>query len=172
VVKVLDFGLAKLAGGVLSADREGAPTMTAPQTVEGSILGTPRYMSPEQARGQVLDKRTDIWSFGCVVYEPFTGQAAFAGATLSDTLAAVLSRDPDWSALPESTPAPVQALLRRCLEKDRKRRLRDIGDAGMELEAALTTPFDPTGDGSCRPGGPSGRCGRAMEGEALGRRGR
>ena len=103
----------------------------------GVILGTAAYMSPEQARGTVVDKRTDIWAFGCVLYETLTGQRAFKGDTIADTLAAVLEREPDWTALPASTPAAIQGLLRRCLEKDPTRRLRDSGKARLELDAAL-----------------------------------
>jgi hypothetical protein len=132
-VKVLDFGLAKAvtAGG----DAHG-PTVTIDGTREGLIVGTVAYMSPEQARGQPVDKRTDIWAFGCVLYEMLTGRAAFAGETVSDTIAAVLDRDPDWAALPTTTPASIRSLLRRVLERDLKRRLRDIGDAGVELSSA------------------------------------
>jgi serine/threonine-protein kinase len=136
VVKVLDFGLARLA-----ADDDGSavsgtdsPTMTVANTREGVIAGTAAYMSPEQARGQQTDKRTDIWAFGCVLYEMLTGRAAFAGATITDTLAAVVEREPDWSALPESTPARIRSLLRRCLEKNRKQRLRDIADGRRDLD--------------------------------------
>src|SRR6185295_10717488 len=131
VVKVLDFGLAKLeAGGDKGANGvTELPTITLNDTREGLIVGTAAYMSPEQARGQAVDKRTDIWAFGCVVYEMVTGCVAFRGATLSDTIAAILERDPDWAALPAATPQPVRRLLQRCLEKDPKRRLRDIADA-------------------------------------------
>ena len=101
------------------------------------ILGTAAYMSPEQARGQAVDKRTDIWAFGCVLYEMLTGRIAFAGETVSDTIAAILEREPDWSRLPASTPANIHRLLQRCLEKDARRRLRDIGDARMELDDAI-----------------------------------
>ena len=94
-------------------------------------------MSPEQARGQAVDKRTDIWAFGCVLYEMLTGRPAFRGETVSDTIAAILEREPDWSALPAQTPASIRRLLQRCLEKDPKRRLRDIGDARLEIEEAL-----------------------------------
>jgi serine/threonine protein kinase len=104
------------------------------------ILGTPAHMSPEQARGQVLDKRTDIWAFGWVLFELMTGRAAFKGGTVSDTIAAILDRDPDWQALPETTPANVRRLLRRCLEKNARRRLRDIGDARVELDEAIAGP--------------------------------
>jgi Tol biopolymer transport system component len=132
VVKVLDFGLAKAATG-----ESQSPTVTVGSTLEGTILGTAAYMSPEQARGQAVDKRTDIWAFGCVVYELLTGRLAFPGETVSDTIAAILGREPDWAALPATTPPPVARLLRRGLEKDPKRRLRDIGDARAELEDAL-----------------------------------
>ena len=136
VVKVLDLGLAKAATGDGSIpDLTQLPTLTV-ATREGVILGTAAYMSPEQARGQAVDRRTDIWAFGCVLYEMLTGKRAFGGATLSDTLAAVLEREPDWQALPISTPAPVRQLLRRCLAKPVGRRLRDIGDAVLDLENA------------------------------------
>jgi Tol biopolymer transport system component len=136
VVKVLDFGLAKLAPGVDSADAAatGSPTLTAAGTREGLILGTAAYMSPEQARGQAVDKRTDIWAFGCVLYEMLTGRAAFACDTITDTLAAILEREPDWSVLPETTPPEVRRLLRRCVDKNPTRRLRDVADARGELE--------------------------------------
>jgi len=137
-VKVLDFGLAKAWEGAPDAQLSVAPTLTATLDREGTILGTPAYMSPEQARGRALDKRTDIWSFGCVLFEMLTGRAAFADETISDTLARVLDRDVDWHALPDSTPVRVRDLLRRCLQKDVYRRLRDIGDARLELEEALT----------------------------------
>jgi len=138
VVKVLDFGLAKLAPplGVDDA-RHGSSTVTFDGTREGVVMGTVAYMSPEQARGQTVDKRTDIWGFGCVLYEMLTGKAAFARATTSDTLAAILQTEPDWDALPAATPPAVRRLLRRCLEKDVKRRARDIGDVRMELDEAL-----------------------------------
>ena len=136
-VKVLDFGLAKAFVGDGGLDLSDAPTLTAMGTEEGRILGTPAYMSPEQARGKAVDKRTDIWAFGCVLYELLTGKAAFRAETLSDTLAKVLEREPDWEVLPAATPAKVQDLLRRCLEKDVHRRLRDIGDARIELLDAI-----------------------------------
>src|SRR6185295_677746 len=136
-VKVLDFGLAKGAEG-----RGGASDLTASPTVSlgtqtGVILGTAAYMSPEQTRARALDKRTDIFSFGCVMYECLTGRKTFAGESVSDTLAAILKSDPEWQALPPETPARIRDLLRRCLEKDRDRRLRDIGDARLEIEEAL-----------------------------------
>ena len=108
------------------------------------MLGTPAYMSPEQARGQSLDKRTDIWSFGCVLYEMLTGRAPFAGDTISDTLAAILEREPDETMLPADTPVPIRRLLRRCLEKDRKRRLDSASDARLEIEDAIAFPAAET----------------------------
>ena len=135
VVKVLDFGLAKVfAGDASGPDLTQSPTVTVGGTRGGAILGTAAYMSPEQARGQPVDKRADIWAFGCVLYEMLTGRLAFPGQTVSDVIAAILEREPDWSALPSATPPAVRDLLRRCLEKDPRRRLRDIGDAQRELE--------------------------------------
>ena len=138
VVKVLDFGLAKAAtGDGLTPDLTRSPTESAGGTQEGTILGTTAYMSPEQARGQACDKRTDIWAFGCVLYEMLAGGVAFPGETASDTIAAILRREPDWAALPAATPPLVVRLLQRTLEKDVKRRLRDIADARAELDDAL-----------------------------------
>lgn len=132
-VKVLDFGLAKTQTD--GADLTNAPTENTPASESGVLLGTVPYMSPEQARGQAVDKRTDIWAFGCVLYELLTGRRAFQAPTSSDTIAAILERPPDWSALPASTPAAVRRLLAHCLEKDLRRRLRDIGDARFDLDA-------------------------------------
>jgi hypothetical protein len=148
-VKVLDFGLAKATG--LPADSANLPTTTG-GTVEGAIVGTAAYMSPEQARGQAVDTRTDIWAFGCVLFEMLTGRAAFPGTTLSDTIAKILEREPDWDRLPAATPPAVTRLLRRCLQKDPKRRLRDIGDARFDLEDAVTGPA-PVQSGPQRLGG-------------------
>jgi serine/threonine protein kinase/Tol biopolymer transport system component len=155
--KVLDFGLAKadnadaarsFSSASPSASGQGAansPTFTSPAHLRGSggpgtemgvILGTAAYMSPEQARGKAVDKRTDIWAFGCVLYEMLTGRTAFGGETVTDMIATVLTRDPDWSQLPAQTPLSVRRLLERCLQRDPKRRLRDIGDAAIELDAA------------------------------------
>jgi len=129
VVKVLDFGLAKTI-----ADNEPFTQSVVPgNTVEGAILGTAAYMSPEQARGQPVDKRTDIWAFGCVLFEMLTGRAPFAREAMSDTLAAILEAEPEWHLLPSSTPPNILRLLERCLAKDRKRRIRDIADARIEL---------------------------------------
>jgi Tol biopolymer transport system component len=136
VVKVLDFGLAKALAPDEASARSKAPAITMSGTRQGSILGTAAYMSPEQARGQAVGKRTDIWAFGCVLYELLTGRMAFAGETLADTIAAILGRGPDWQKLPETTPATVRRLLQRCLEKDPARRLHDIGDARLELDDA------------------------------------
>jgi serine/threonine-protein kinase len=134
-VKVLDFGLAKIAtpGGNLTQ----SPTITAMATREGVILGTPLYMSPEQARGNEVDKRADIWAFGCVLYELLTGARAFPGDTTTDVLAAVVNRPPDFKALPPAMPPSIRRVLARCLNKDPKRRLRDIGDARVEIEDVL-----------------------------------
>src|SRR5439155_17332689 len=107
---------------------------------EGLILGTAAYMSPEQARGHSLDKRTDIWAFGCVLYEMLSGRAAFARDTITDTLAAILGQEPDWHALPTETPATVERLLKHCLEKDPKRRLRDRGDLPITLNEPVPVP--------------------------------
>ena len=139
VVKVLDFGIAKPAANGSSANLTHSPTTLGP-TVEGTLLGTAPYMSPEQARGKTVDKRTDIWAFGCVVYEMLTGKRAFSGETTSDVIAAILERSPDWSALPRETPPGVRALLERCLEKDPKRRLRDIADAAPYFDRTATPP--------------------------------
>jgi Tol biopolymer transport system component len=140
-VKVLDLGLARVIDpAALPTDASQSPTVTTGGTRSGVILGTAAYMSPEQARGQPLDKRTDIFSFGCVFFECLTGRLAFPGETMSDTLAAILTAEPAWSALPASTPGRLSALVRRCLQKDRKRRLHDIADARIEIEEALAQP--------------------------------
>ncbi|MGH7741916.1 MAG: serine/threonine-protein kinase, partial [Candidatus Eiseniibacteriota bacterium] len=135
-VKVLDFGLAKgsSSGAESSPDLSHSPTLTQAATGMGVILGTAAYMSPEQARGKTVDRRTDIWSFGCVLYECLTGVQAYAGETVSDTIAMILQGEPDWSRLPGKTPEKLRTLLGRCLEKDARRRLRDIGDARIEIE--------------------------------------
>jgi serine/threonine protein kinase/Tol biopolymer transport system component len=130
-IKVLDFGLAKALGGE-AVDQQS--TVTDP----GRVIGTPAYMSPEQARGLETDKRCDIWSFGCVLYEMLTGKIPFKGKTVSDTLAGILDREPDWHALPQATPANIRILLRRCLEKDPHRRLHDIADAALEISEILS----------------------------------
>ena len=145
-VKVLDFGLAKAMAPVSSSDAAAvlanSPTITSPaaMTAAGIILGTAAYMSPEQGSGRPVDKRTDIWAFGCVLCEMLTGRPVFAGKTMSDLLAAVLTADPDWTTLPEETPVPIRKLLRRCLEKDRKRRLDSAADARLEIDDVLAAP--------------------------------
>ena len=144
VVKVLDFGLAKVWDGAPQSDLSSSPRLTATDIGGRTILGTPTYMSPEQARGQSLDRRTDIWSFGCVLYEMLTGRMAFAGDTISDTLAAVLEREADHATLPADTPLPIRRLLRRCLEKDRKRRLDSAGGARLEIDDAFSPPAAET----------------------------
>ena len=141
-VKVLDFGLAKAR----RMPPSGVGALTSPAagvraTEAGVILGTAAYMSPEQARGRPVDKRTDIWAFGCVLHEMLTGRLAFVGETPSDTIAAILEHTPDWSAMPAATPSSVRRLVMRCLDKDAKRRLRDIGDARTEIEEALAGPM-------------------------------
>ena len=142
-VKVLDFGLAKALENV-GGDVRQSMTMTSAGSVAGMILGTAAYMSPEQARAQMVDRRTDLWAFGCVLYEMLSGKKAFDGPTITDVLAAVVTREPDWSALPAGTPSSVRRLLHRCLEKDLKKRLRDAGDASLLLD---DDPEDASGGG-------------------------
>jgi Tol biopolymer transport system component len=140
-VKVLDFGLAKaFEGDAANEDPSNSPTLSRAATMQGVILGTAAYMSPEQARGKSVDKRTDIWAFGCVLYELLTGKQAFDGEDITEILAAVVKIDPDWNLLPENTPHIIRKLLRRCLQKDKTLRLRDAGDARLEIHEALTTP--------------------------------
>jgi Tol biopolymer transport system component/tRNA A-37 threonylcarbamoyl transferase component Bud32 len=129
-IKVLDFGLAKMADQTTSTDPEISPTRAMEATRAGEILGTAAYMAPEQARGKTLDKRVDIWAFGVVLYEMLSGQRLFDGESVTDTLAAVLTKEPEWNRVP----VKAQQLLRSCLEKDPKRRLRDIGDFGLLLD--------------------------------------
>ena len=134
-VKLLDFGLAKaVEDPAISEDPSASPTLTLGATRVGMILGTAAYMSPEQAQGKTLDRRSDIFSFGAVFYEMLAGRRAFAGESVPDTLASVLKLEPDWSALPPNTPAAVRTLLRRCLTKDRKQRLQAIGEVRIALE--------------------------------------
>ena len=147
VVKVLDFGLAKALaaelGGAPESDLANSPTLTQAGTQAGVILGTAAYMSPEQARGKAVDKRADIWAFGCVLYEMLTATPPFKGETVFDTIAAILEREPDLSLVPASTPNGVRLLLRRCLQKEPKHRLRDIADARMEIDDAIAQPSIP-----------------------------
>ncbi|MFN8093126.1 MAG: protein kinase [Vicinamibacteria bacterium] len=164
-VKVLDFGLAKAwspdsSGIGSSADFSQSPTLAMSGTADGILLGTASYMSPEQARGRAVDKRTDVWAFGAVLYEMLTGARLFEGETVSDVLASVLRTEPDWKALPRSTPSGVRTLLRRCLERDAKMRLRDIGEARIALsdarpeepEAAPADARTAPARGRCFPG--------------------
>jgi serine/threonine protein kinase len=143
VVKVLDFGLAKALG------RDGEvgsndPTITPEKTQEGAILGTPAYMSPEQARAKDVDRRTDIWAFGCILFELLSARRVFQRETLTDTLVAILGETPDWSQLPSTVPASVQRLLRRCLQRDRERRFHDMADVRIELEESSGIHEAPT----------------------------
>ena len=139
-VKVLDFGLAKTAVPESVADATNSPTFTVAATQVGVILGTAAYMAPEQARGKAVDRRADIWAFGCVLYEMLAGVQVFGGDTVTDMLAAVVEREPDWTQLPAATPATIRRLLQRCLTKDPRRRLRDIGDARLAIEDAVDEP--------------------------------
>ena len=142
-VKVLDFGLAKaLLDKPTTADPSNSPTLSMNATVAGVILGTAAYMSPEQARGKAVDKRTDIWAFGCVLYELLCGHPAFEGEDVTEILAAVVKTEPDWSRLPESTPAAIRTLLRRCLRKDRRQRIPDAGAVRIEIEDVIAAPKD------------------------------
>ena len=141
-VKVLDFGLAKALDTTPEGDPSQSPTLTAAATQMGVIMGTAAYMSPEQASGETTDKRSDIWSFGVVLFEMLTGQRTFTGETVSHVLASVLKTDPNWALVPGNTPQPIRRLLRRCLERKPKRRLSDAGEALIHLEEATTTPAE------------------------------
>jgi len=140
MIKVLDFGLAKAFQEEPAAAENLSQSPTREGTRAGIILGTAPYMSPEQARGKRVDKLTDVWSFGCVLYEALTGRAAFHGETVTDTLAAVVRAEPDWSALPKETPGTIRTLLERCLRKDPARRLHDMANVRIELEEAPSLP--------------------------------
>jgi Tol biopolymer transport system component len=156
-VKVLDFGLAKATdpAGISGANAMNSPTLSVHATRAGVILGTAAYMSPEQARGRAVDRRADIWAFGAVLFEMLTATRAFPGEDVTDTIVSVVSREPDWTALPAGTPPGIHRLLRRCLEKDRKRRLDSASDARLEIEepATVTAAVAP---------GPVVRPGRAL----------
>jgi eukaryotic-like serine/threonine-protein kinase len=158
-VKILDFGLAKNLEEIMPPSDNGAsPTVDLASTREGIIMGTPAYMSPEQARGRAIDKRSDIWAFGCVLFELLTGKQAFSGATSSDTIAWVLTSDPEWQRLPESLPFNLLTVVRRCLQKDVTRRLRDIGDARIEIEDAISGgPAGPAVGVNARAGSAAAR---------------
>lgn len=148
-VKILDFGLAKaLEGDASSMDMANSPTITHMATQAEVLLGTAAYMSPEQAKAKPVDRRADIWAFGCVLYEMLTGKMAFQGESITDTLAAVIKEEPDWSQLPAATPARVRVLLQRCLQKDPKQRLRDIGDARISLDEVLSGTAEPSPAGA------------------------
>jgi eukaryotic-like serine/threonine-protein kinase len=138
-VKVLDFGLAKAGVAGAPASASGAAFTSPAMTAQGVILGTAAYMAPEQAKGRAVDRRADIWAFGCVLFEMLTGRSPFAGDSIAETIGFVAAREPDWSALPPPTPPAIHRLLRRCLVKDSRQRLRDIGDASLELRH----PVDP-----------------------------
>ena len=160
VVKVLDFGLAKaIEGDASSMDMANSPTISRMATQAGVILGTAAYMSPEQAKGKPVDRRADIWAFGCVLYEMLTGKTAFSGETVTDTLAAVLTKEPDWSQLPAATPVRVRVLLECCLRKDPKQRLRDIGDARISLDETLSGAPEPLPAGASQAAAPRWRRG-------------
>jgi serine/threonine protein kinase len=139
-VKVLDFGLAKAMDpmGATSPTVSQSPTITTPamMTGVGVILGTAAYMAPEQAKGRAADTRSDVWAFGCVLYEMLTGKRAFEGDDVTDTLAAVLRSDPDWTVLPADTPSSIRLLLKRCLAKDRKQRIADISNRAFPAHRA------------------------------------
>ncbi len=138
-VKILDFGLAKaLDADASQGDISSSPTITHMATQAGIILGTAAYMSPEQAKGKAVDRRTDIWAFGCVFYEMLTGKMAFSGESITETLAAVIREEPDWSLLPANTPPAIRSLLARCLKKDPRQRLQSIGDARIAIEEVLS----------------------------------
>ena len=166
-IKVLDFGLAKsFESEVSDVDLSQSPTLVRDGTQAGVILGTAPYMSPEQARGKIVDKRADIWAFGCVLFEALTGRLAFPGQTLSDTIANVLKREPEWERLPEIIPIGIRTLLRRCLQKDPERRLRDAWDARLEIEEALSGPSEVISAGAV-PATPEARWQRAIPWLAL-----
>jgi eukaryotic-like serine/threonine-protein kinase len=141
-VKVLDFGLAKAldvdASTSSSSNVSNSPTLTAAATQAGVIIGTAAYMSPEQARGKTVDRRADIWSFGCVLYEMLSGHKPFEGETVTDVLAAVVRAEPEWDALPADTPQRLRELIHRCVTKDPKQRLQAIGDARIEIEETIS----------------------------------
>ena len=141
-MKVLDFGLAKAIEGEAAGDSSESPTLTGAATRAGVILGTAAYMSPEQAKGKGVDRRADVWAFGVVLYEMLTGKRPFVGEDISETLAAVLRAEPAWDALPADLPTTLRTYLTRCLEKDPKRRVRDIGDVRLAMDGAFDAAAD------------------------------
>ena len=151
VVKVLDFGLAKALEGDAGSDPSESPTLTAAATRMGVIMGTAAYMSPEQARGKVVDKRADIFAFGAVLFEMLTGKRAFEGRDVSETLGGVLRLDPDWDALPTNTPPRLSTLLRRCLEKELRQRVQAVGDVRLAMEGAFETPVPQRTEAAVAP---------------------
>ncbi len=160
-VKILDFGLAKALDPetrTVGANASASPTITSLGTVPGVILGTAAYMSPEQARGRPVDRRADVWGFGCVLYELLTGKRAFPGETVTDLLVAVVKEEPDWAALPREARGRIEKLIARCLVKDPHERLRDIGDARLEIQAILARPEEERDD----PARPSFALGAAL----------
>jgi eukaryotic-like serine/threonine-protein kinase len=161
-VKVLDFGLAKAyESGSTNPPLSDSPTISMAATNAGVILGTAAYMSPEQARGRAVNKRTDIWALGCVLYEMLTGKPAFGGDDVTEILASVVKSEPDWSGLPAATPGPIRRLLRRCLEKDLKKRFHDIGDVRYELAEVLAEPSSVSTRLAAEAGGAPARSKRA-----------
>ena len=168
-VKVLDFGLAKaFAGAGQPVDQNDIPTGSRHDTLAGAILGTPAYMSPEQAAGKQADKRADIWALGCVLYELISGKRAFEGETVTEIIASVLKSEPDWTALPETTPPGIRVLRRRCLEKDAKRRFRDAADVQIQIEETQTASATTvSAAASAIPARTRGRQALAVGGVAL-----
>src|SRR5215204_2441849 len=161
-VKVLDFGLAAGAGSAVAPALANSPTFTSPpmMTQPGVILGTAAYMAPEQARGKPVDRRADIWAFGCVLFEMVSGARPFDGDNVTDLLAAVVTREPDWTRLPDTTPGVLRGLIARCLEKDARKRLRDIGEARVVLEQPLERGDQPFVARAARPDRAAPRLGR------------
>ena len=143
-VKVLDFGLAKANSGPATATTlSNSPTLLS-GSMGGAIIGTAAYMSPEQARGKDVDRRADVWAFGCVLYEMLTGKRAFEGEEVTDTLAYIITKEPDWSSIPAPTPSSIQRVLRSCLQKDLRRRLQHLGDARIAMEEDISLAVAPT----------------------------